>query len=805
MRIPNESASIDPPAAGPAKLIDDVRAACRRLAGAGWEDLFRRHGLDITASDLAVELRRELPGIDRAMPGFEDFSHEGRRAIEPGRPAQSLLFHALASPHVLETGSGAPLAAFPTPAEIEAVENYVYGVRPPSIHDLRVRAGDAPLAIVVFAVEYRQAINTVHQRHADVCFSRTGVSRIGIAESLYLPDARGYLPFVEDDEHGIRVIPCRYAAYIAAQSPGRKDDFGPMRFRDEGDVTRDFDGTIRTVHVAGDDQRGFWVPLHKLFTGPECLRGVDLEISLTAYQVNQKLRKVHQAFAAQGFDTGWHEPELGKPPFVFHDGLAAFSTVPSDGRGLLVPTVHPTLVEAATLDGKVVTYRVPTPRQGRKNETFSSSLEVLARKSGARSAPEYVHARHAVNDDGTERNLNDEADVQAIVEAGGYRAKHYIDFTADGWIDAECRGISLEIPRVLPAYSLVAPPDFFPAVKQQELMQWWRQSAPPDLAKNVWPKNPGPPETLCDIRYPANLTLLDQNERRIFDPADNTVSAIVSMRGAGGAAVTQIDPARTLRTTWLPDGAAGVFAPGWDTSIDRTEEQDPSDDGILVLPGTTHLSGYGLGSPFPEDAKLCAALSSFWPAAAPDVSRTFEPRNYATATPLPDDIIGQGGGVPWDGIRGPIISEANPHEIEYTSLAYGDYVEAALEGRFSPAAIARTSASEYVARTLAMARVYQLLEADTTEKKSGFGVFSFTPAPPELPERIAAEQAAGQALSPAHTFRFAVYKVGDKRTGTGSEFRKTFVKFDELQVIFADPVHAIRYSTSDKRWYASRY
>jgi hypothetical protein len=104
-----------------------------------------------------------------------------------------------------------------------------------------------------------------------------------------------------------------------------------------------------------------------------------------------------------------------------------------------------------------------------------------------------------------------------------------------------------------------------------------------------------------------------------------------------------------------------------------------------------------------------------------------------------------------------------------------------------------------------MARAYQLLEADTTEKKSGFGVFSFTAAPPGMAEREAAEQAAGVQLSAEHTYRFAIYRVGDKRTGTGPEFNKIFVAFDEMQIIFADPVHAIRFSASDKQWYAQHY
>ncbi|HEU5321802.1 MAG TPA: hypothetical protein VFX28_13435, partial [Methylomirabilota bacterium] len=90
-------------------LLDDVRRACGRLADHGWTRLLARHGLDVTAADLAGELARPL-AIDRRVPGFEDFAAEGRRAIEPGRPARSLLFHAFASPGVVEDGAGHPLS-----------------------------------------------------------------------------------------------------------------------------------------------------------------------------------------------------------------------------------------------------------------------------------------------------------------------------------------------------------------------------------------------------------------------------------------------------------------------------------------------------------------------------------------------------------------------------------------------------------------------------------------------------------------------------------------------------------------------
>jgi hypothetical protein len=201
------------------RLIETVQAACRRLEAAGWAALLRQHGLDILAPDLAAELARPLDRIDRSSPGFEDFALEGRRGIEAGQPAHSLLFHAFASPRVVSRRSASgetPLTDFPTPAEIEAVENYVYGVAPPSIEDLRARVGGAHLAVVVVAAEYRPAIGTVHRRHADMCYSRTGIARIGTEEPAYLPDARGYLPFVDGNGHRIRTIPCRYSAYVAA-------------------------------------------------------------------------------------------------------------------------------------------------------------------------------------------------------------------------------------------------------------------------------------------------------------------------------------------------------------------------------------------------------------------------------------------------------------------------------------------------------------------------------------------------------------------------------------------------------------
>src|ERR1700682_447262 len=613
-------------------LLSQVQDVCQRLADLGWEDLLAHHGLDIKSDDLASELSKRLPDINRDAPGFEDCALEGYRAIEPGNPAHSLLFHAFSSSQVTTDHQGHPTEEYPTPSDLDIIENYIYGVAPPTIEDLRVRADDAPLAIVVFASEYRPAISTVHQKHADKVFARAGFTRVGTAACKYLPPAGGSLPVVDHDENAIRVLPCRYAPYIAMQVCGEKDNFGPLRFIDS------VPQNMGAAPQISDDKRLFWVTLHKICSGSECLRGRTITDDLTAFHVNQKIRRVHLALLAQGYDTGWAEPDISESPFQFSDGLAGFSMDAEDGAGLLIPWVKPALVETVIYKGEPLTFKVP-----KNAKTFSSSLNIAPRESGTRSAPEYVHARHVITNDGQERNLNDEPNVAALVAAGGYRARHYRDFTGDGWIRATCKDLALEIPRTVAAYSMIAPPDYFPIVKQQDIIDWWTQSAPPELGQTIWPNNPGPPKALCDDRYPGNLTF----EGSVFDPADDTITSVVSFPGAGADAPCRVNPTRAPRVVTLPDGAAGIFAPGWDCSIDRTPEKDPNDDGKVILPGVTFLAAYGLGCPFPEDAKLCAALSSFWPAFAPDNTRVFEPGKYATTTPLTDEIIGQTGAPPW--------------------------------------------------------------------------------------------------------------------------------------------------------------
>lgn len=724
-------------------LIDEVKRVCDRLAPFGWRDLLLQHGLDITAANLRQELTKDLPAIKRQIPGFEDFAFEGKRGIEAGNPARSLLFHAFASPNVVLSNQGSNANAYPTLAELEIIENYVYGIQPPSLQDLRVRAQNQPLAIVVFASEYRPGAETVLRKHADLCFSRTGVSRVGTAEPLYDAKARGFLPFVESNSKSLRVLPSRYSAYIAVQRRGNTDAFGPARFQ------------------TGDDSRLFWVPLHKLFNGTECIRTLNLQVTLRSRHVNQKLRRVHLFLKG----TGWGEPDISNPPFIFTEGIAELATKPELGTGLLIPVVHPNLIEAATYKGKPLTYRVP-----KDSATLSSSLAIPA-DGDARHAPEYVHARHRVLPDGKIQNLNEVRDVESIVRAGDYDAQHYLDFTGDGSVEAICPELAVAIPRRVPAYSLVTAPDFFPNCDQRELLEWTEQSVPARLRNNLWRI---PPNTLSDVRLAPNLQIADAD----FRPEDKTVSAIISAPVIGSVRQMPLDGSPTMRHSYLPDAAAGIFAPGWDVSIDTTAD------------GVSHLASYGLGSPFPEDAKLCAALSTFWPAVAPDAARTFQPDpNWPTVSPLTDEEIGQIGNQSWDGVPGPRrVTRDGRTLIEYADFAHADYIDNTLQQKFSISLTGKVDVREYEARVLAMANVYRILGI-SPQARGQWSVFSFRKVALTDAELQQAQSQAGTTLS-GSIYRFEIYRPGNSFLSP-DDVRKRLVEIMETVTLFVTPVNIL--------------
>jgi hypothetical protein len=208
-------------------LIDQLEAICRRLAPLGWRSMMLAvtgGALDITAPDLARELARQVP-IDRSYPGFGDFALAGHRGIAPGQPDESLLYHAFAAPTVVSDPAGHMLSGFPTVAEIDVIENYIYAARVATLDALH-SATSGLLAIATFALHYRNAPDSVSGKHAQLCFSRTGVVRIGDIDPFYDAPRRSFADLDPARPYSFRVVPTRFAPFLAVQVPGGAGGFG---------------------------------------------------------------------------------------------------------------------------------------------------------------------------------------------------------------------------------------------------------------------------------------------------------------------------------------------------------------------------------------------------------------------------------------------------------------------------------------------------------------------------------------------------------------------------------------------------
>ena len=670
-------------------LIDEVRDILGELSGGGWKDVFDAQGLDIDAGDLKGEMLRDIsPTIDRLFPGFEDFAREGRRGITPGLPARSLLYHALACPNVIwrDAEKSQKLGVFPTLDQIEVIENFVYGVDPPSLGLLESLNGKQNLGVVVFANQYRTAVDTPHQKHADLVYSRTGIGRVGTDEPLYSAESRSF-EVLSDDPHKVRVLPAKYNAYLAVKMPGSRPLLG-RRFNVEAGHS--------FANVPPDEDLSFWFPVHKLFSGGECLKNQDLVVSLGAQHVNEKVRKIHKFIQGRfDLDTGSSPDQHGSFPFQFSAGIATFEPGPS----LVVPTPTESLVRKAETGGEKVTldknFRLPTRRPNNRNgnslDAFASSLQIRqltinnpvfeGGNGFPRSTPEYMHVRTKV-DGNEETDLNAGADVELFIATENYLALHYIDSTGDGVVSVTVSPSNLFSYPVVFAYSLVSAPDFFPFCDQTEVF---------DEALSVWSV---PPLALADSRILPNIK---SHPQLVYEGMGTFETGTAMVAGVldEGVVKTAFDDRVERRVSYLTDAAAGVFAPGWDTSFDMVQV------GGLNVP---HLAAYGLGSPFPEDAKLCAALSSFWPAVAPDISRSFWPPRR-TVLPLTDEEIGgvdDDGVVGWDGEKGPIVSRGNGSTlVRYKKFEYVDYTINVLENKFNFQILSGIDAKEYKERLLA--------------------------------------------------------------------------------------------------------
>jgi hypothetical protein len=700
------------------RLIEQVARICRRLAPRGWAELLACHGLRLDRSilenpqKLATELQRPLK-VDRAMAGFEDFwaDPEGDQAVRPGRPARSLLYHALASP-LVHPGppEKTPASAYPTLHDIDTIENYIYASRHASLKKLTPsKKSGAFLVVGVFAYQYRVGARSPNGKFASTALSRTGIARVGTAPRHYDPMRRSHWPLPKNSRDRIAVMPARYAAYLAElRTPGPED-----AILDE---------------QPGDEDRSFLFPIHKLFDGDECLKARTIGVKYAERHINEKLRKVHAQTGVPhiaGFD-------VHKAPFVrdseYEDDLLQLERVGSSV--LVVPVPHARLTRVArqrnyqTKRMEIARFVVP-PAHG-ENRFAGTSFQFLDEKHAERrTAPEYINIRHRVIDPAAPGKIEDLNKLpwkqfRDTVHDGRYAAAHFIDDSCEGCVVAEVSGISMaELNKTnFAAFSMVAAPDFFPLVDQADVNDWveevlgtggerehFAQGGPWPLSGRRTCVNPKLllPGTVVEPAFPVRDELYETYARI------ENVTAIIGGKIQDGTTRRPFNAQRRFQdpsTSFLPDGASGIFDPGWDVSLSGGNKYDAD-----------FLASYGLGSPFPEDVKLCSALNSFWPSVAPDTTRTFAlspPEwNATTSVPLLDEELGLYPGRPdvpdkerkgkpgWDGEYGPFF-ERNFRFVNHAHIDQSDYVSHALAGQISLARLAPIDALEMFRRMTAL-------------------------------------------------------------------------------------------------------
>lgn len=697
------------------RLIEKVAVICRRLARYGWAELLACHGLRLdrrTLDDplrLAAELRRDLK-IDRTVPGFEDYWPEGKKAVYPGRPARSLLYHALVSP-LVHPGppEKMPALAYPTLLEIDTIENYIYASLHPSLKDLAPEKSDEYLVVGVFAYQYRIGARSPNGKFASTALSRTGIARVGTAPRNYDGKRRSHWPVPESSPSQIAVMPARYAAYLAQlRTPGPED-----AILDE---------------QPGDEDRTFLFPVHKLFDGDECLKGCTIRVKYTERHVNEKLRKFH-------LETGVpHVPgfDLDKVPFIrdseYEDDLLRLERVGSSV--LVVPVPHRRLTRVATQwnrqkKRKEVARFVVPPKYG-ENRFAGTSFQFLdAKHAERRIAPEYINIRHRVVDPEAPGEIKDLNSLpwkrfDKKVRRGGYEAAHFVDDSCEGCVVADVSGLSMkEVNKTnFPAFSMVAAPDFFPLVDQADVNDWVEEVLGTGGEREHFAQ--GGPWPLSGRRTCINPKLLLPGTHAgeafpVRDKSYETYARIENVTAIIGGKIqngTIERPSTSYRrfldpsTSFLPDGASGIFDPGWDVSLSGSDQYDAD-----------FLASYGLGSPFPEDVKLCSALNSFWPSVAPDATRTFAlfPPQWdaTTSVPLMDDELGLHPRRPdlqtrrltahpgWDGEYGPFF-DRDFRFVNHAHIDQSDYVSHALAGEISVARLASIDALEMFRRMSAL-------------------------------------------------------------------------------------------------------
>jgi hypothetical protein len=729
-----------------AGLKQQVTTLLQWMSENGWAQLVQKvSGITLnTADPMDVSFFRSFHGNLNAVPGCDDFI--GDQLITAGAPHRSLLYHLLACPRV-RLEEGAQATNYPTLEQIDVLENYIYGLLP--IDHQAINNGQYTLA--VFSYEYRPACKTPHECYADLVFSRAAFSRVGTQDiSAYDRVNRCFTNIPQDSakEKEIAVTPARYGLFLAVLVP--------------------YAGIANNDPQKTDPATQYLLPVRKIFSEDLYLSNYQLHFSES--HKNEKLLRIFQdrhlsTPRGVSFDTS-------KAPFLRESNSS------TDTSRKFAPGLDTGMVNLTMAGSSVLLSSHPTPklvwravqRINGKNERLrawfpkytkvaSSDLYANRRytsyktpdlKEQAIDAVDVVwdHVRyhgivktdyHAprneamfvnIREQVTEQNgdnitllASDDADLWGKVSEDHW-AGLFEDNICDGCVMADLTAADvqvsidqatsavqhrlLQLPR-LPAVSIVTAPDFFPIIESYDLNEFRDLFLAGGVQDTSGARLKGNP----NINLPGSARqAFPWNGLPLESETQNTVFAIITKH----TDLKQPDEKKRVaeansqtRTNFLPDSATLIFFPGWDMTYSSQPHRGQR------VPELFYAT-IGLGSPFVEDSKLCAAANGMWAAASPDASRTFRGSLSAvpgsgvhppTAVPLTDEELGYADESPafkdhghppttgWDGEQGPfIIKNGNTILVNFTDIRRSDYVQNALAGSFDMSLMRKISVAE---------------------------------------------------------------------------------------------------------------
>jgi hypothetical protein len=750
--------------------------------------------LNIDAADTDINHYLQKQGFAK-VHGFDDFA--GHRLIEPGYPAGSLLYHALASPRVKPPGFG-PLQ-YPGIAQLDVLENIIYGLKAMDGEDWN------NMVLAVFAYEYRPAYKTPHHKYADMVFSRTGIARIGEYDMNYDAVSRCFVnkPAVAGKTKNIAVAPARYGLFLAKK------------------VTGETGITLMGKATDGNDpSRAFLQPVRKIFSD-DTLINVN-NIAFKEYHITEKLYSLVKK-SANDFDnpvdkSGKPKFDIEKPPFKVESNHSA-NLVKSMavGSSVLITSVPAPLVRLAVQNNQRIFLKVTKDDQAyfsALNTAHVGDEEVL----DIHNPPDDI-ARE-VNDYAVPRNvpmfvnikyMQDKKDPSKLIRLDtteyqghvfdNYKAGLFEDSICDGCVtvDTSLWTSSTVPPAVLknclPAFSIITAPDFFPFVDPFDLLEF-------DLAANPKETNffEGGLYSLCSERTAPNQRLVNPaTGKAAFDVnAPNRADTFTAVlcedmsEKTNSGDFSQPADRDYQATSFLPDVCSGIFAPGWDITYANDTPQRDMYGQDEYQKKDSYLSTRGLGSPFAEDMKLCAAMDGMWPAASPDAARTYQGsldvdyRNPASI-PLLDTEIGLHKDSPacralkipeslgWDGEQGPFLERKDGRIlVNFTDLASADYIENAMQGKLNMSLLRDLTSAELRARMACLKLCVKKLpqfdfDQHKVEPENGKKIVGFTGLWLVSAEKVAdwGQGAKGIGIPPDLAGSSAKWATGGRVSGPG--------------------------------------